>query len=76
MPPSIAVALNNNLQKISNLNVLKVANKNIGIEGAIDIAAVLSHNTNLQKLYLGENNLKSAGAIKITKGLQNTVKLI
>ena len=37
-------------------------------EEAIDgIAAVLSHNTDLQGLYLCGNNLKSASAIKTAK---------
>ena len=47
----------------------------IGEEVADDIAAVLSHNTKLQKLYLSDNNFRTAGAIKIAKGLQNATNL-
>ena len=41
-----------------------------------DIATVLSHNTQLYMLNLGNNNLQPAGIIKITRALQNTLTLI
>ena len=40
-------------------------------ETAIDIAAALSYNTNLQMLYLRRNSLQAAGAIKVAKSLLN-----
>ena len=47
----------------------------ISEEAADDIAAVISHNAKLQKLYLHGNNLRAAGAIKIAKSLLNTLNL-
>ena len=63
------------LQRTLYLNAVGIANNNISKEAADDIATVLSHNTQLQKLYLGENNLKSSGVIKIARGLQNSYDL-
>ena len=52
------------------------SNNNISKEAADDFAVALSHNANLQELYLSNKNLKLASAINIGKSLQNTVKLI
>ena len=45
------------LQNTSRLTVINVSNNNIGEEAADDIAAVLSHSTNLEKIDLGYNYL-------------------
>ena len=50
-------------------------NINATEEAADDIAAVLSHNTNLTVLDLDGNNLQSAGVIKIAQSLQNVSTL-
>ena len=63
------------LQNTSSLTILNITNNNISEEAADDMAAVLSHNTKLQELYVGENNLQASGAMKIAKGLQNTSSL-
>ena len=58
------------LAKFINLKVLEIGN-HITDLAADDIATVLSHNTQLQEFGVGKNNLRSAGAIKIAKALQN-----
>ena len=69
-----AVKIAKGLQKVSNLTTLDIYN-NISTEAADDIAAVLSHNTKLQELHIGGNNLQSAGVMKVANGLQNVVHL-
>jgi len=64
-----------NLKHIAGLMVFDMQYNNIGDEAADDIAAVLFHNTQLQELHLDGNSLKTAGAIKIIKGLQNIFTL-
>ena len=75
VPSSLAIDINNTLQHIPRPKIFYVKSISISKEAADGIAAVLFHNTDIQKLHLGDNNLNSAGAIKIAKGLQNTVKL-
>ena len=74
IPTSFVNAVNSTL-KMSNLKICDITNKNIGSTAANDIAAVLFHNTKLEKLCLRGNNLQSAGTIKIARALQNTVNL-
>ena len=59
------------LHNIVTLLLLDLTQNNISEEAADDIAMVLSHNTKLQAVRLGGNNLQSVGAIKIAKGLSN-----
>ena len=63
------------LQYSSNLKVFSNSNNGVSEEGADDIATVLSHNTNFRKLYLGTNNFKTVGMIKVLKGLQNNFSI-
>jgi len=61
----------------SNLSHFNIESNNIdGSKVAGDLAAVLSHNHNLRKLYLGDMKLKSSGVLKVQKALQNTSNLI
>ena len=54
-----------------------MSNNDVTDEAADVIAAALSHNAKLQKLYLGGNKLHTTGgAIKTAKGLQSTSALI
>ena len=59
---------------ISNLNKLNISHSNITDEAAEDIAAFISHNTELEELDLCHNNLQAAGVVKICKA--NISKLI
>ncbi|XP_065918394.1 NACHT, LRR and PYD domains-containing protein 12-like isoform X2 [Dysidea avara] len=68
------IKISRGLQNTSTLTVLYISNNNIGVEAADDIATVLSHNTKLQTIELG-NNLLAAGGIKIFKSLQFTSTL-
>ena len=43
----------------------------INIEAADDITNLLSHNNNLQELWLDQNHLQSEGVIKLAKALQD-----
>jgi len=69
-----------NITDMVNINIKDVLKETLYFGGngmaADDIAAVLSHNTKLQKLLLSRNNLQSRGAIEIAKALQNTKTLI
>ena len=47
-----------------------ISNNYVSDKAADDIAMVLSHNANLQKLYLDNNKLKTVGMIKIVKALK------
>ena len=70
VPASLAIKIINNFQKTSNIKSFVFDNMNIGKEAANDIAAVLVHNTNLQKLHLNKNNLESTGTNIILWALQ------
>ena len=58
------------LQNVSDLTVLSISSNGITEEAADDIAAVLSHNTQLQTLDIHNNNLRTTGAMKITQALK------
>ena len=64
------------LKNILTLKALNINNNNVGEKAADDIAAVLSHNTELEKLHLSNNRLKTDSMIKITKTLQDITTLI
>ena len=55
--------------------IYDVGDKNLGKEAADQIAKHLSHKTKLQELYLYNNNFKTIGMIKISKGLRNISSL-
>ena len=63
------------LQNTTTLILLNLENNSFGDEAADDITAVLSHNADLQDVFLGGNKLQKAGAIKVAKGLQNATSL-
>lgn len=52
-----------------------MSNNNISCESASSIAAILSCNTKLEELYLGDNSLQNTGAGEIAKALQSTSSL-
>ena len=64
------------LQNASNLIAIDFNNNNINEEAADDLASILFQNTKLQQLYLNGNQLQTVGALKIAKGLRNTLNLI
>ena len=66
-----AVNIMNALKGIHVLRMLCFSNNYIIYEAADHIAAVISHNIELQELNLGDNFFQSLGIIKITKSLQN-----
>jgi len=76
LPGEYAGEIKEVLENFSALIEFSVENCKITDKAADVIAAVLSHNTELQSLQLYKNNLQIAGIIKITKGLKNTTKLI
>ena len=59
------------LKDISTLTVFNISSNCIGDKAVGDIAALLPHNTKLQKLCLDNNHFKTAGMIEIVKTLQN-----
>ena len=61
------------LQNTSHLTVFNFDHNSLSEEAADHIASILSHNTKLQKLYLGRalNNLQARGAVTTTKDMQN-----
>ena len=63
------------LQSVTTLTVFDLQNSNISYEAADDIATVLTHNTQLQQLYLGRNHLQTEVAIKIAKVLLGVTTL-
>ena len=63
------------LQSTSILKVLSIGSNSVGEEAADYFSVVLSQNTELQKLYLYDNNFKTVGMIKIAKALWNTSTL-
>ena len=58
------------LQNVSILQKLDISNNNVGEKAAHDIAIALSHNTNLQELYLESNRFKAPGMSELAKALQ------
>jgi len=52
------------------VSALNLENSDIGDLATDDILTVLSHDTNLQELHLGVNNLKATGFMKIGRSLQ------
>ena len=54
--------------------MFSINNNNVGEEATHDIATILSHNTKLKVTHL---NFQTAGAIKITRALNNskTIKI-
>ena len=64
------------LQNISTLTVLNISINNIGEEAADDIATVVAHNTQMQRLCLCNNYFQTSGVIKITEALKNTSTLV
>ena len=64
------------LHNTSSLITLDISNNNIGSEAADDVAAILSHNSKLQQLYLGGNKLETSGTIKIARALHSTSSLL
>ena len=64
------------LQNISTLTVLNISKNGIGDEAADDIAVVVAHNTQMQRLSLCDNYFQASGIIKITEALQNTSSLV
>ena len=53
------------------MKIFSIGCNNIGEQAADDIATVVSHNCRLKEIYLYNNNFKTVGMIKITKGLQD-----
>ena len=76
IPPALAITVRNILLNLVNLKVFNAINNGISEEAADDIAAILCHNTKLQELYIGGNNLQSAGAKKIANSLHNVSNLL
>ena len=64
------------LQNISTLTVLNISINNIGEEAADDIATVVAHNTQMQRLCLCNNYFQTSGVIKITEAMKNTSTLV
>ena len=63
------------MRNASNLIALNVSHNMITNEVAESLATVLSHNDNLQVLYLSSNCLRSQGCIEVFNGLKNTLDL-
>ncbi|XP_065917950.1 protein NLRC5-like [Dysidea avara] len=59
----------------TSLTVFSIANNNICMEEADDIAAILSCNNELNSLLLHENNLQSPGIVLISKALRKISNL-
>ena len=73
IPVPLAITVKTNLP---DLKIFNAINNGISEEAADDIAAILYHNTKLQELYVGRNNLQSAGAKKIANSLQDVSNLL
>ena len=63
------------LQNHSSLTIFGIGDTNVGEEAADDIAIVVARNPRLIELHLYDNMIQTAGAIKITKALRNTITL-
>jgi len=67
----------NALKNTSNVVHLDVESNNIDDNKfANNIISILSHNSKLQKLYIGDCNLEPSSAVKLQKALQNTSDLL
>ena len=62
-------------QNTSTLMVLSFSHNYVGDGAADNIATVLSHNRQLQKLCLSNNLFSTVGMIKITKALYRLLQL-
>ena len=67
--------LRRSLHNISTLTKFNISSNRFGQEAAEEIAAILSHNTKLQDLSLGWNNIETTGMISIASVLKNTSTL-
>ena len=63
------------LQFTSTLTVFRIINNDVGEEAANDIVTVLSHSTNLQKLYLHDNRFTVVG-MKIIAGVLQSISTL
>ena len=70
IPVDFAEYVKESLQDFSGVRHICACSTNLDSKAAIDLATVLSYNTNLTELCLGGNNLQSTGAIKIAQALQ------
>ena len=71
---SSAIVILNSLVTIATLKVLRLNNNQIPQEAGEALASVIMHNTRLEELYLGSNNL-GIGTVKIAKSLQHITTL-
>jgi len=53
------------------LKTVSLQNNNITEEAAEALALVITFNTNLEKLYLGNNNFQLGGIIQIARALKS-----
>ena len=67
--------ISRSLQKISSLIKFFVNHNNITNEAADDIATVISCNSHLQELHLGNNKLQASGITKVLRSLQKISSL-
>ena len=70
-----SIKIANSLQNISHLTVFDMQNNHFTKEAAESISAVLFHNTKLQQLWIGGNDIQTEGAIKVAKSLRRTTHL-
>ena len=59
---------------ISQANI--VGNNEIGVEGAIQVAAGLKENKSIKQFYFGANKLDSEGVIPISEALHTNTTLV
>ena len=67
------IKIANVLQTISSLTQLFINSNNITTEAADAFVGTLSHNSKLQVLSLGDNDLQTTGIVKVAKGLQKVL---
>ena len=65
-----AITISKALQKISTLTKLYISKNKITDKAADDIAAVISCNTQFQKLNISDNDLQTTSIVTISKALQ------
>jgi len=70
------IKISHALRSTSSLLKLCIPNSNLTSESAGSIAAVLSHNTQLQELNLDRNSLECLGIMQVLEGLKNTATLL
>ena len=75
LPSCFAEMIRYSLCTFTTLETFSVMNNYLSSEAADDIAAILTHATELQQLYLSGNNLQAIGAIKIARAIQNVTTL-